>query len=243
MIGEYKNSVEKEISAGLLRQRRNLLLISLIMPLFFLSGASINQINMFGTVINIQNQSGIYIVLFVIYFYFLWRYLQYYLEENRAKEFSSLRKDKIAKIEFDYLKGLMFKKTDCFEIEHYYPSYKPEALDKKMGIFRKSRAMQIYGLPNKYYHHYSRDSKSPKKLPADEIQLIEKEWKYVEKQQGDSRSDPIFETDVAFNWLYLKWLKFKGNLIFYIVHPYFSDYKLPFIIAAVSLIVSVVYAK
>ena len=83
MIGNFHKSIEKELSAGLLRQRRNLVVISLVMPLFFLSGASINEINMFGTVIKLQSQSGVNIVLFAIYFYFLWRYFQYYLEEDR----------------------------------------------------------------------------------------------------------------------------------------------------------------
>ena len=256
VFGNNQGDIEKELSVGLLRQRRNLILISLVMPLFFLSGASVNKINMFGTVIHLQSQSGINIVLFVIFFYFLWRYLQYYLEENRAKEFCILRDNKIHQMEFDYFKELMFVKTDCFEFEHYYPCYKNEdksnlnsnkilpdaTMDKIIAIFKKSRAMEIYGLPNKYYKHYCQDEKAHIELPSDEVEFIEKEWKYVNKKQRDARSGAIFETDVEYNSFYLKWLKFKANLKFYIVHPYFSDYKLPFLIAGVSLIISVTYA-
>lgn len=257
VFGNNQNDIEKELSVGLLRQRRNLILISLIMPLFFLSGAAVNQINMFGTVIHLQSQSGINIVLFVIFFYFLWRYLQYYLEENRAKEFCFLRDNKIHQIEFDYFKELMFIKTKCLEFEHYYPCYKNEdkfnlnstrilpdaAMDKKISTFKKSRAMEIYGLSNKYYKHYCQDKDKHIKLPSDEVELIEKEWRYVNKKQGDARSGAIFETDVKYHSLYLTWLKFKAKLKFYIVHPYFSDYKLPFLIAGVSLIISVTYAS
>ena len=253
MIGNFHKSIEKELSAGLLRQRRNLVVISLVMPLFFLSGASINEINMFGTVIKLQSQSGVNIVLFAIYFYFLWRYFQYYLEEDRARDFIALRNHKIDQAEFDYLKHLMFIKTNCFEMDHYHPCYKKRPtrafsedqlssewdLDKKIGRYKKSRTMEVYGLPDKYIHHYSQNQELRNKLPSNEIDCIEKQWRYVEKKQGDSRSGAIFETDVVFNWPYLNWLRFKEGFVFYIVHPYFSDYKLPFLIATMSLAVSI----
>ncbi len=255
MFDKNSKNPDKELSAGLLRQRRNLILISLIMPLFFLSGASVNKINMFGTVINLESQSGINIVLFVIYFYFLWRYLQYYLVEERAKEFRLQRDDKIYQIEFDLLKGLMLIKAKCFDFEHYYPSFKAEKsssfhtnrvlpnskLDKKISLFNKARVMEISGLPNKYENHYLKSGNDYVELPHNETKEIEKQWRLVSKKAGDSRYSAIFETDVKYNTLYLKWLRFKGYFNFYIVHPYFSDYELPFLIAATSFVVTIVY--
>lgn len=255
MFDKESKKPEKELSVGLLRQRRNLILISLVMPLFFLSGASVNQINMFGTVIHLASQSGINIVLFVIYFYFLWRYLQYYLEEERAKEFRLQRDDKIYQIEFNLLKGLMLIKADCFDFDHYFPSFKPDKspafhttrvlpdnkFDKKLGLFKKLRVMEISGLPDKYENHYLKTGNDRIELPSNEVKMIEKEWRLASKEQGDSRYGAIFETDVTYNTLYLKWLRFKGNLKFYIVHPYLSDYELPFIIAGISFFVTIIY--
>lgn len=255
MFDKESINIKKELSGGLLRQRRNLILMSLLMPLFFLSGASVNQINMFGTIIHLTNQKGINIAIFVIYVYFLWRYLQYYLEEERAKEFQLLRDNRINQIEFDYLKDLMRKKADCFEFKDYYPSYKEikmdsfkesrylsdDKYDKKLGLITRSRVMEIYGLADKYENHYLKNGEDHIELPSKEIEIIEKDWRLVNKQQGDSRSGAVFETDVEYNALYLNWIRFINCFKFYVIHPYFSDYQLPFWISGSSFIITITY--
>ncbi len=255
MLNNKSQDAGKELSVGLLRQRRNLILISMIMPLFFLSGASVNQINLFGTVIYLESQSGIKVVMFVMYFYFLWRYLQYYYEEERAKVFRSIRDKRLYEIEFDYFSDIMRSKADCFEFHHYYPCFKrkdapmvemvrtlpDKRMDKKIGLFRKSRIMEIYGLDDKYEDHYLKSGEEQTKISDDELKKIDKYWRLVKKEVSDARSGAIFETDVEYNSLHLWLVRFLGNFKFLVVHPYFTDYRLPFLIAGVSFVSTIAY--
>ena len=79
--GRYRN-----ISDGLLRQRRNILLISVLMPLFFLSGASMEKINVLGTIITLKNPEVVKYSLVILFGYFFLRYWQYYQEETYIKD-------------------------------------------------------------------------------------------------------------------------------------------------------------
>lgn len=244
---------DKEISNSLLRQRRNLILISLVMPLFFLSGASVSEINIFGTLINIESQAGIKILIFIMYFYFLWRYTQYYREEERAKCFRSIRQNKLYDIEYKHFSSLLYPKSKCFDFKHYYCSFKQstppvlnvsrtlpdKSLDKRLGLFHKMRAMEIYGLDDKYENHYLKTGDAKIKLLDEELNEISKSWSLVTKQASDARSGAVFETNVEYNYVYLILMRFLTNLKFIIIHPYFTDYELPFIIAVISIILTI----
>lgn len=227
-------------------------MISLVMPLFFLSDASVNEINIFGTIIDIKNQIGIKAFIFVMYFYFLWRYTQYYRVDERAESFRKVRQDELYEVEYNYFSSLMLPKTKCFEYEHFYRSFKQaeppvfnvvrtlpdKDLDKKSGFFHKHRLMEIYGVDDKYEKHYLKSGSEKIKLTDKEVNDIKKSWTLVEKKASDARSGAVFETSIEYNYVYLGLKRFITNLKFIVAHPYFSDYELPFIIAVISIVLT-----
>ena len=74
-----------DLSDGLLRQRRNLLITSLLLIFLQHGGASIETLNVVGTSLKFSNPKAIYEGLWLLFFYFNLRYLQHYFDEGRAK--------------------------------------------------------------------------------------------------------------------------------------------------------------
>ena len=118
-MAEEKKARPREISDGLLRQRRNLLLSTLVMPLFFVSGAEITKINVLGTNIELANPESVKYLLIALFLYFFLRYWQYYKEESyivdmhrkiqyysRTKEVAYLTKK--AQEKSDFIKSIDF---------------------------------------------------------------------------------------------------------------------------------------
>lgn len=65
------------IQSGFVRQRRNLLVVSLVLLAFQATGATISTINAFGNVVNLKSPTSVIIPLWVAWGYFLARYYQY----------------------------------------------------------------------------------------------------------------------------------------------------------------------
>ena len=87
------NLSEKEdpisMSPDLSRQRRNLLIISILIIIFAEGGVSIQGINFIGLNLEFKNFDIIYTALWVVFFYFLSRYYQYCREEPNLGIFDS----------------------------------------------------------------------------------------------------------------------------------------------------------
>ena len=66
-----------EMSASLIRQRRNLITISLIIMFLLYSGVNISKINIFGIEFSTPDHDSIMNTLWLIWLYFLIRYYQY----------------------------------------------------------------------------------------------------------------------------------------------------------------------
>lgn len=73
------------LSESLLRQRRNLLITSLLLFFLHQSGASIEGLSISGANIKLSNPKAIYQGLWLLFFYFNFRYFQHYLDEGRHK--------------------------------------------------------------------------------------------------------------------------------------------------------------
>jgi hypothetical protein len=67
----------KDIDAGLLRQRRNLLFISISIIIYFLGNAQIVNIPSFFGSVKLENQNIIYYGIWIFLFYSIWRYWLY----------------------------------------------------------------------------------------------------------------------------------------------------------------------
>lgn len=66
---------------GLLRQRRNLMVTSLIIILLSFGGVRIEEVGALGTKLIFQRKDALYLGIWVIYAYFFFRYYQYVREE------------------------------------------------------------------------------------------------------------------------------------------------------------------
>lgn len=67
-----------DIRAGFIRQRRNLIAISLVLLFAQVAGITLEQVNLFGTEFRIANPTAVDIALWIAWFYWLWRYYVYY---------------------------------------------------------------------------------------------------------------------------------------------------------------------
>ena len=223
------------------------------MPLFVLGGATADQVNLFGTVIRINSQNSVGLVVSVMYIYFLWRYGQYFGKEDRAKVFRSILERKLYDAEFQFFSNLVFPKIECFEYKNYYICFKtkenklfgvedklPKAsMDARIGLFRKSRMMEVYGLPDRYKNYYLKSEGMRSPMTQDEKDAINKSWKIVDVESSDPRSGSIFETPVEYNVFRRFWIRSIVKMKFIFSHPYFSDYELPFIVAGLSFLITV----
>lgn len=70
--------MDTETGQGFIRQRRNLISISIILFLYQVLGVEFKTFNIFGTTGTIQNSSYVALILWIICLYFLLRYYQYY---------------------------------------------------------------------------------------------------------------------------------------------------------------------
>lgn len=71
-----------EIRDGFIRQRKNLIAISLLLVFAETSGIEINKINLLGNEVSLKNSNIVYIVLWVALFYWFVRYYQYFRDLN-----------------------------------------------------------------------------------------------------------------------------------------------------------------
>ncbi|TOK50906.1 hypothetical protein, partial [Vibrio parahaemolyticus] len=72
----------RELSEGLLRQRRNLLVSSVAVFIFIALGFELTELRFLGNTAKVNNPLVVPILLMVAHLYFTLRYWQYYLEEN-----------------------------------------------------------------------------------------------------------------------------------------------------------------
>lgn len=82
---EPKPDRERDMTAGLLRQRRNLIAVSVILFFYNLGGLKITKINILGNYIEVGNPSIFSFALWLFFTYFLYRYWLYFKEEPMGR--------------------------------------------------------------------------------------------------------------------------------------------------------------
>ncbi|CAE6881435.1 hypothetical protein ACOMICROBIO_NCLOACGD_00293 [Vibrio sp. B1ASS3] len=237
----------RDISDGLLRQRRNLLLISMLMPLFFLSGASIEKINILGTIINVSNPVILKYALVTLFAYFFLRYWQYYQEETYVKDMHREMRDYMYHLEYMYLLRKVRKKANfveesvlsaCFTDPRYNRSVRytaiPEKEDKVLFLFRRECEFYIYpddrGYPNKQEHI--------RQFHATLATEQQASWKPVDSSGGESGEPHFYREYLNYNIIRFNIYRLIGLSKYALNQSYFTDYQLPFLIALVSTIVT-----
>ena len=132
------------MSEDLRRQRRNLMAISFLIWFLKFCGIKIVKISVLGAQAEIGNPEGIIIAIWIIWFYFLIRYYQYYRHEG----LKSLRQAWIISHEGPYNKKLndlvkeKYSEIDSQRLNLKYTNLEKDGLFKKKYFARESSAFQ-----------------------------------------------------------------------------------------------------
>ena len=233
MIKEKKQR-EREMSQGLLRQRRNLLLVSIMVPLFFLTGAEIDKINLLGTIIKIENQAVIKWFVALVFGYCCLRYWQYYKEEESVREIP--RKIKIYKydLEINYIKNVARKKIN----EELSPKFSGLILatskyssffsDAHTSLTKEDKYISPFKMQS-YFYAYLIDENS------DDKTIVEIPESYKEVEWENSFKN-MYESSIDYNPFRFYLFRIIGLYRYLVYESYFTDYQLPIFIAFVSFL-------
>jgi len=81
-----KKSVLGDMSEGLLRQRRNLISVSCILIFLKFAGVEISKLSFLGIDFGgMKNPSALYFGVWIVFFYFLFRYYQYFKQDGESR--------------------------------------------------------------------------------------------------------------------------------------------------------------
>ncbi len=123
------------IRQGFIRQRRNIIIISLVVLLAEISDIQINKINIFGNEVLINNPNILHLFLWIALFYWLIRYYQYF-RDIPDKGFKATFNGKLEQ----YAQDIAFNKTITFynnKTENDETNQK-KAYPRQFDIYRKS---------------------------------------------------------------------------------------------------------
>jgi hypothetical protein len=237
---------DRDISDGMLRQRRNLIAASIAMPLFFLSEATIEKVNLLGTVIKIENPEVISYAISGLFFYFLLRYFQYYNEENHIKAMKESMRENVFAIETRYLWDRAIQPVVAFKSSYIYIYYldpqhrrdtrSPDNIDDQADTspfpFFRRCSYQLHtqhGVGSGSITNFHEEMKNP---PFDS-------WQHFNNGgTGVFGDHPYYQNQFTYFIFTLYIFRTLGFLKYLTSESYFTDYHLPFLLAAVSLLVT-----
>ncbi|WP_320836597.1 hypothetical protein [Zhongshania sp.] len=103
-IGNQKEvSKFKEMSPGLIRQRRNLIGSSIALLIIEFGDVTLDKINILGNELKLNNSGSIQVAAFIACTYFLFRYYQY-IQANNGMGIEPEYNRELRRISFQYLK-------------------------------------------------------------------------------------------------------------------------------------------
>lgn len=235
------------MSDALLRQRRNVIAISVFIPVYLFSGMNLYQVSFFGNVVLIDNPSSIFVILTVLYLYFLLRYSQFYREDYVATGISiSIYRNYENKVS-----AILVEKTNCllrdciFEYESF-DEHLVEVISPLGYDYDRDKLISVDGpLPVINIFKSSKYTARVKirEVPADGVwsENIEDQRKIIAgslmnsniwvaaTEDGDKFSAHIYVPSYVFHFSrFANWLShaFKTTKV--------TDYHLPFAISALS---------
>lgn len=239
----------RDISDGLLRQRRNLLVISFLMPLFFLSGASIEKINLLGTLITVKKPEIVEYSIVVLFAYFFLRYWQYYKEETYIQDMYRRMKEHIYSLEIGYLNKKVREKVNFLNSEHVDFCFSDPKYSSLMGlqfvsipenkdrfIFPCSQKCEFY-----IYHRNNHLGSISEGVESFYKKLSEQEkdnWIPLITKEGSNERPTFYRGYLTYNIFRFYLLRLAGMFRYLLNESYFTDYQLPFIVSVFSALVT-----
>jgi hypothetical protein len=247
-------SQAEDLPPGLLRQRRNLMITSVLMPLCLLSGANLEEITLLGTKITVQNPFVIYVGICVVFTYTLVRYYQYYLRDPAARSIRHAFERDVNTAEIAYFKRLIEPRARCFKADYLFPEFRrvttpnsaPEMLkprlfdDEAAGFLRRYRVIDMNGMDSRFAVLKDGPEAATDTLSEREIQEVTKFWRFIERHPASNRTEPIFTTNISYSLPRIVWLRLSVFVGFICKRTFFTDYQLPLIVAVLSLAATVV---
>lgn len=238
----------RDISDGLLRQRRNLLVISLLMPIFFISGASVKQINLFGTVIVLQNPEVIKYSILILFSYFFLRYWQYYKEETYVQDMYREMKQYLYWLEHSYLKKKVREKAGfinsellniCFADPRYSGGVRFAAIpeNKDRVVFPFVRECEFYIYPDNRGYRNREDAVKEFHITLSNPEYSN--WHPVLTSDEAGSAPSFYREYLRYNIVRFHIMRFIGACRYMLNESYFTDYQLPFVVAISSAVLTI----
>ncbi|HHC6553096.1 TPA: hypothetical protein ACN33P_004836, partial [Vibrio parahaemolyticus] len=237
----------RELSEGLLRQRRNLLVSSVAVFIFIALGFELTELRFLGNTAKVNNPLVVPILLMVAHLYFTLRYWQYYLEENPIPKVFDVLIKNIREYESKLLgEKAKLSLNSLFPFEHVNLSY-PRYDRLTWGEAHELIPDKIINLVSKsicvHAQVYSEDRTTVFDTMEEEYTFkqkysSQKEWvviKITEDHWGNSQG-VIIEGWVTCYRLSFFLFKVKALAKYIFVQSYFTDYQLPLVLSFVSLI-------
>lgn len=244
-MGEFLESDKKDsnLSMDILRQRRNLMLISVLMPLFFLSGASIDKISLLGTEIIVKNSGYIDIFIFILFFYFWWRYWQYFKADNTVSKCKNEIEEEKLNLELELFKPWTEKAVKKYFNENFNKiSVYFDEIDKIQT--RKISKDNGYALFRKRVVLFSVSSKVNKLTFTKEAKNFIKAYdarggNEIDMSEEFPIQSMVFKIKVEYLIAKLLYKRFNWWISFIVSKRYYSDYILPIVIAYAFALVTI----
>lgn len=228
---------KREMSNSFLRQRRNLLGISILIPIYLLSDVKLEKINIIGNSFTVENPSIFTYLIITIFFYFLLRYWQYFNEEkeiqtekyNFSRKLDSIKKTFVINKTAQQINNHDESLISIGAYSHGYFELKDLKIHKTGILSRKVEVPFYLREINVSYPKEKNDliSKTQLNLETDSR---------IRKFEKINNSEYKFEIDIIYNTIWIFILKLKKSFSYMLSSPVFSDYYLPFLIALFPLI-------
>lgn len=243
---QEKKPRDRELSSGILRQRRNLLISSVAVFIFLALGFEITEIKFLGNSAKVNNPFAVPALILMAHVYFTLRYWQYYLEENPIPKVRDVIKQSTVGYESGYLSGLTKSKVaKLYPFKSTYLSY-PRY---EMLLWDEQRTP----IPDKIIGINTKNVCAHVKVYSDDAlnicDMVDSE--FVFKDQYSSQSDWIIVKNIESHWgentgiVIEGWVTCKRTLFFWFrvksvfkyifKQSYFTDYQLPLVLSFLSL--------
>ena len=195
------------------RQRRNLIIISIVVISYNLLNLKLTKINILGNEFHIENQENINVMIWSIFLYFVIRYTQYYMVINN-KEFMTIVSESMHK----YIPNIALKQYRKEDIERFKKE-NPDAKNIKYTLTNHTAIssysniwdLEIYGTIS---------------------------W---ELNEGAGHQQ-FKEVRRSVYGIPLFYSKIKAKLNAYIKTPHITEYLFPYALSLFSVVIGVLYS-
>jgi hypothetical protein len=214
------------------------------MPLFFTSGAIIEEINILGTTIKITEPAAIQFFLITIFSYFLIRYWQYYREETYVKDMHQKIHESLYTWEASYLRKkakekAYFLEPDSIAVAFADPKYTRYARYSAIPIIESQVTFPFMRRTEIYIH--SKDMN--RGLSTEEIDdfknKIQEHKNWVPLVTKDGNATSFYREHIHYSIFRFNIMRAIGIFKFIFNESYFTDYLLPYIVAMASILFTI----